>query len=818
MTTRPSAPLLREQRRKLHAGTARRNGTPELHAGTARRNCTPEPHADGSDSPDAARPGRCAATPQPYNVVVRGIEHGTPAGLIGSTRPSTVGARSALTIIGAWLLIAASPVHAHKRFARRLGVECRECHEAVEGGGPRNVIGQFFQATGQLPIDRSESTMKRVHGVVDRWMLEQLATPPVIRFSRTPLAALSDLAPPPTTRAPDHAILRRMSLDLRGTSPTEEELAALLAGKPLAGFVDEFLDSREFRSTFLLYHRDLVRPRTGIFSTPPSFTKIERRLRPAGFVWTSPRIVDEVESGDCVGDRLVSVSPWWDRNTTLKVCARSASVTATVEVDGTTLDCGSEAGQKSGACGCGPHLVHCYVDGLRDQVIASMKEELPRQAMAIVEQDLPYSLVLTADWTMVDGALEVFYGKVWGTQTTLPDADLARPWHRVERDPRHAGALSSPAMLNFFYNGRRWAQRVLEVFACHETTPDFDLLDDTIDAGGSIAVPYRDSPDQPPSMTVTEGRACAACHLQLDAVARAKDRWDYFGRYTETMPNKKKTPIPHAVVFDGAVVDGLDGFGHALAGSETFHDCVAQQLWQHLLGHRFRPDEVRWRRAFVDDFRAQGLRFKALVKAIVLSDAYAAVENVKLMKREQYDAAMSRVTGVAWRVAQRLPASRKGTDDEVPAHDASFLDEIRELVLGRSSGWDVFYDKVGGMDYRRIEQRDIRPGIGHSLVQYKAAAESCAALVDADAAAGTTERLWLIDVGDVDAVPDAATLDAALAWLHRRALARPWDDVPDAERDVLRDLFRVVAQQSGVHAAWRATCTGLLASAEFALY
>ena len=49
-------------------------------------------------------------------------------------------------------------------------------------------------------------------------------------------------------------------------------------------------------------------------------------------------------------------------------------------------------------------------------------------------------------------------------------------------------------MFNFFYNGRRWAQRTFETFFCHEVYPDFDLLDDTKDSGVTIGVPYRDSP------------------------------------------------------------------------------------------------------------------------------------------------------------------------------------------------------------------------------------------------------------------------------------------------------------------------------------
>jgi hypothetical protein len=726
-------------------------------------------------------------------------------------------------LVGLVILVALAspPVLAHKRFARQHGVECVECHEAPEGGGPRNLIGQYYQATKQLPADRSLESMKLVQGTVDRWLIEQLSTPPIVRWPHRPLASLPSAPPPATTKADDHVVLRRLSLDLRGTSPTEEELEALEGGKSIATFIDEFIESRDFHATFLLYHKDLVRPRTGIFSTPSSHSRLVRIWHRTGFVWTSTRIADEEDKGGC--DETVEVSPWWDRAVTLPVCRDSASTARRVVVSGSEVDCDTERGQASGLCGCGPHLVHCYIDGLGGDLAASMKEEIARQAMAVVDEDLPYSEVVTADWTMLDGRLEVFYGKLWSTQAELDDADAARPWRKVQRHQRHAGALSSPAMLNFFYNGRRWAQRVLEVYLCHETTPDFDLLDDTIDAGGRVAVPYRDSPHLTPTMNVTEGRACAACHLQLDAVARAKDRWDYFGRYYPEMPTRK-LPIFEDVVFEGQTVSGLDGFGRALGASEAFHDCVTNQAWEHLMGHRFRDDEVQWRRELVRGFEDDGLRFKRLVKAIVSSPAYQSRENLKLMKREQYEKAMTRATGVPWRITQfsRPPGASAADDDDddegKPPPKASFFESIRAAVSASVSGWDVFYDKVGGMDYRRIEQRDVRPGVGHSMVQFKAAAETCDQMVESEAERPPTERLWLSMVEDVDGDVDAATLDEALERLFRRAVARPYRAVDEAERQILRDLHTEVAQREGVAEAWTSVCVAVLGSADYALY
>ena len=677
---------------------------------------------------------------------------------------------------------------AHKRFARKLGVKCIECHESPEGGGPRNLIGQYYQATAELPLDRSPQTMKLVESTVDRWVLELLSTPPTLRWRHKPLEQMSEEPARTYSPAPDSALLRRLSLDLRGTTPTEKELAAFLAGKRSAeAFVEEWFAGKDFESTFFLYHKDIIRPRTGIFNTPVSFTRVTRSRVNDVEVYSSERLRTEAADGDCAPGKTVAVSPWWNRKSTLKTCAKTASTALTATVKGKTLRCDSDDGQKSGACGCGPNLVFCYADGVRDDVIKSMKDEMAQLAMSVVREDRPYSDVLTADWTMADGKLEVFYGKLWGDQASIQDPDGSKPWRRIDRDPRHSGVLSSPPMLNFFYNGRRWAQRTFEAFFCHETTPDFDLLDDTIDAGQSVAVPYRDSPELMPTLTVTEGRACAACHMQLDAVARLKDRWDYFGGYHENMPGARPLPIPQSALFEGTLIDGLDGLGKALSTSPVFHDCVVNQAWEHMTGHRFRPDELQTRRALVGEFEAKKLNFKELLRAIIRTPEYRSMENLKLMKKEQYVRAMGRATDVAWKVADR-------------------------------SGWDLYYDKIGGMDYRKIEYRDISPGLGHSLVQFKGASESCNELVAREQKRGRKERVWLSAVEDVAAAPDDADVDEALSRLYLRAVARPWAEVPEEEKQLMRALFADVAGEQGATQGWRAVCAAVFGSADYALY
>jgi hypothetical protein len=684
----------------------------------------------------------------------------------------------------AFLLLLAPAASAHKRFAKKEGVECRECHENPEGGGPRNLIGQYYQARQELPLDRSADGMKLIRDTVDRWMLGVLAQPPVIRWSYTPLEELPEEPVRRLEPAADAAILRRLSLDLRGSIPSEDELSRLERGAmTLDSAVDELLRSRDFQSTFLLYHRDLIRPRTGDYNTEASYSRVSALVVDGEKVWVSSRLA-EAGTGKCGASQRVRVSPWWDRSGSHWACKDTGSDALTAVVKGKPVRCDSTEGQKSGACGCGPYMLFCYPDGMKEKIIRSMKDESARLAMEVVNEDLPYPTILTSDWTMLDGGLEVFYAKLDDRLPELKDPDAKKPWRRVERHPRHAGILSTPMMFNFFYNGRRWAQRTFEAFFCHEVYPDFDLLDDTKDAGIAVGIPYRDSPLLEPSLTVTESRACAACHLQLDGLARVKDRWDPFGRYHEK--TERGLEIPQSAMFLGHEIDGVDGLGKALAASPIFPDCALNQLWEHMVGHRFQPQEKQTRLRLNEEWKARGHRFKDAIKLIAATPEYRARENLKIMTRELYARAMGRATDVSWKVADK-------------------------------SGWETYYDKLGGMDYRKIELRDKRPGQGHSLVQMKGAAESCNEAIARDLKRDDGKRRFIV-AGKPEEMPSAAELEENLTVLYLRAFARRYRDVPEEERALMRDLFQSVARKRSPADGYRAVCTAVFGSADFALF
>lgn len=145
-------------------------------------------------------------------------------------------ARSAVLVsvimVGA-LAIGSTAAGAHKRFALKEGVECRECHENPEGGGPRNLIGKYYQARDTLPVDRSLEGMRLVQGTVDRRFQDVLALSPVIRWSYTPIDDLPAAPAPAYEPLDDEALLRRVTVSPMNRSDRRPSVSSDVTVSPM---------------------------------------------------------------------------------------------------------------------------------------------------------------------------------------------------------------------------------------------------------------------------------------------------------------------------------------------------------------------------------------------------------------------------------------------------------------------------------------------------------------------------------------------------------------------------------------------------------
>lgn len=346
--------------------------------------------------------------------------------------------------------------------------------------------------------------------------------------------------------------LRALSLDLRGTPASLEEIAAFdgLDDAAVAEledrFVEEWLTSDAFAQRVVRRHRSLLWPNLSqiefstrtvgvdgrgiVFRTDGNIQETYRGMRGATCLDEPARYDTEgnvVTTPDAGARRegWVMVRPFWDPSTPVKVCAFDAQDALTAD-DG--ADCSSEAGGGRRGCGCGPDLRWCLRSNDQTLVRNAMLEDLDRRVAANVVEDESYLDLLTGNRAFVNGPLAHF----WRHLTKIPrfvrmepsavdvqtlPTDLAfsaaADWRELRLDDRHSGVLTSPAFLLRFQSDRARANRYYNAFLCQPFQPP---------AGGiEIVTGAAAEPD-------LQARAgCKYCHAVLEPAAA------HWGRFTE---------------------------------------------------------------------------------------------------------------------------------------------------------------------------------------------------------------------------------------------------------------------------------------------
>ncbi|MBS2018604.1 MAG: hypothetical protein JST00_37405 [Deltaproteobacteria bacterium] len=354
------------------------------------------------------------------------------------------------------------------------------------------------------------------------------------------------------------ALLRRLSLDLRGRIPSIDEYEALDKGTSIDNFVDRFLSSDEFRLQMRTYHEGMFWPnvsnvrlangevtladrgKKGVLlltlGRPRRFrggddvascdTKREQtefdpafpgEFRPINV----PTVLDdEGKSVKQEGYRLVH--PYWAPSTTVKVCAFDAQETKSVN----GVSCGTRAGIAKTACGCGPNLQWCFGPDVAAQVSTSLREELARAVDDVTVNGRPYSDLVLSRREHIDGRIAFWKRNLAAlpplrisanapepTEPLPTNPDWSAPWSVIDRGPLHAGVLTLPVYLLKFQTNRGRANRFRIAFMNEHFVPP---ADPTPQAGCST-----DAAD------LTKRCVCQYCHAKLEPMATA------FGRLAE---------------------------------------------------------------------------------------------------------------------------------------------------------------------------------------------------------------------------------------------------------------------------------------------
>ncbi len=368
-------------------------------------------------------------------------------------------------------------------------------------------------------------------------------------------------------------LLRRLSIDLRGTVPDVAEYEALLAsgqGDIPDAMIDAYLDSDEFRLQMRRHHESLLwtNPSTALsdvgFSlgatnlgngvtvyavTSTGKSKLYRggdgthvcQDKPQsalgydanGLPNTEPMGSDGV--GPVVAEGWVEVHPYWDPDPqkTIKVCAFDAQVNETYTLPAGDPDAGTHtcdhalATGKAKTCGCGPELNYCMLAGtVQPAVLGSMREQLLRSVDDVTSGQSPYSHLITTQKAYINGPLVHYFRYLGQRQSFSRTQNLYQPsdgklpdlhytesdnWVEIQRSAPHAGILTLPAYLLRFQTNRGRANRYRIAFEGQYFQPP-----STVDSACA-----KEGDD------LTQRCVCRSCHTLLEPLA------SHFGQFVE---------------------------------------------------------------------------------------------------------------------------------------------------------------------------------------------------------------------------------------------------------------------------------------------
>lgn len=255
--------------------------------------------------------------------------------------------------------------------------------------------------------------------------------------------------------------------------------------------------------------------------------------------------------------------------------------------------------------------------GFDDELRASLRRETELLFLAVLREQRDVRDLLDCDFTHVDARLAAFYG--------LPRPADAQGFVRVVLPPaqrERGGVLGHGSVLAVTSNPTRtspvkrgkWVLENLLGQPPPPPPPGNDTLanEAAIDSSKS----FRDQLAQH-----RERRACAVCHVRMDALGFALERYDAIGRYREQDAGGVidcSGELP-----DGRHLAGLGDLKRVLQQDPAFVRTLLRKLFVYAVGRDARPrDRLRLDLAVEDLLRRDKVTLRDLVLAVVRDDAF----------------------------------------------------------------------------------------------------------------------------------------------------------------------------------------------------
>ena len=112
---------------------------------------------------------------------------------------------------------------------------------------------------------------------------------------------------------------------------------------------------------------------------------------------------------------------------------------------------------------------------------------------------------------------------------------------------------------------------------------------------------------------------CATCHAKMDPLGLPLEHFDGIGAWRD---DDRGMVLDVSGDLDGTAFDGAIELGGLLASDVRTNDCVVRQMYRHATGRTDRPEQLVAIYAIADALAARGHTLRALVEALIMSDAF----------------------------------------------------------------------------------------------------------------------------------------------------------------------------------------------------
>ena len=421
----------------------------------------------------------------------------------------------------------------------------------------------------------------------------------------------------------------------------------------------------------------------------------------------------------------------------------------------------------------------------------SVGEEPLRLMAHVAVNDLPWTDIVTADYTLADGML----ADLWPLDH--PGGEDWAVSHYTDGRPA-AGVLATNGLwwrytTNKANMNRGRAAAISRLLMCE------DYLNRPVSFAEAEMSNSQDA--------LTEDPYCLGCHSSLDPIAASLFGFYWLKMYTEIEessyhPERELLGPDYLGVqpsWYGTPMNGLADLGHHVASDSRFYSCAvetaAKLMWRRTV---VRADQAELE-ALRQDFVRDDLRMKPLLAALTDTEVYQAgdfgagaddaiqrQERVRrLLTPDQLATSLEDLTGFVWK------------------------SEGFEMLASDLTGYRVL---AGGIDGRGVRSQQHNPGLTWMLVVKRVAQAAADAAVSRDLVAG--EAVLLSHV-TLENRPGDSAFTAELDGLHWRLYALPAESV---WRDEISALWSAVEAEDGAVAAWKTTLAVLFRDPLFVTY